>query len=124
MGLHDPLRRRAVLPISLLALSALVSACGDDTADYPTLMPTDALLAEPAIPGHAGIAAQSPDQVVSDLQAAGAALAISATEVTAAASADDAALRGRADALAERAAQMRAEGYPCDDPTETGCDRR
>ena len=44
---------RTVLMFPLLMLAG----CGDPSADYPALMPTDRLLAEPAIPGHAGIAA-------------------------------------------------------------------
>lgn len=116
------MKLRRILPLSA-ALSACLalSACGDRATDYPTLAPTADLLAPPAIPGHAQIAADSPDQVVADLTDAGQALAVSSTELTAAPGADEqltaraerlrqrAAASARADsALDDRAAQMRA----------------
>jgi hypothetical protein len=43
-----------------LLLSCLVlSACGRDGDDYPRLLPTDVIMAEPAVPGHAIDATQS-----------------------------------------------------------------
>ncbi|NHF72467.1 hypothetical protein [Paracoccus xiamenensis] len=103
--------------ISLLALAG----CGDPSGDYPALLPTDRLLAEPSIPGHAGIAATSPDQVVSDLTSAGAALSVSQSQVTAADVTDDAALAARAEALRAKAAALSAETPACPDPTSADC---
>ena len=108
---------RTVLMFPLLMLAG----CGDPSGDYPALMPTDRLLAEPAIPGHAGIAASNPDQVVSDLQSSGAALAVSQAEVTAADVTDDAALTARAEALRAKAAALSAESPACTDPTAPNC---
>ncbi|TKW66136.1 MAG: hypothetical protein DI616_11650 [Paracoccus denitrificans] len=109
----------AIRPLPALAL--LLAACADHGIDYPALMPTDQLLAEPAIPGHADIAATSPDQVASDLAAAGAALAVSQAEVTAAEVGNDAELAARAEALRRRAEAMSAETTPCADPEATEC---
>ncbi|WP_199261726.1 hypothetical protein, partial [Paracoccus binzhouensis] len=53
---------------SALALAAL-TACGDDTSDYPALMPTDRLLAPPALPGHAADAATDPEAATAALDA-------------------------------------------------------
>ncbi|MBA4489327.1 hypothetical protein [Paracoccus sp. S1E-3] len=113
--------KRALPRLSLLVSLLMLGACTDSTGDYPALMPTDRLLAEPAIPGHAGIAMNSPDQVVSDLQAAGAALAVSKAEVTAAQITDDAALTARADALRAKAAALSAGRPVCADPAATDC---
>lgn len=44
--------------LSLCALAAL-AACSDGQ-DYPRLLPTSQVLAAPALPAHAGDAAQSP----------------------------------------------------------------
>ncbi len=107
--------------ILLTSLTLLVAACGDRSDDYPSLIPTDQLLAEPAIPGHAEIAATSPDQVAADLAAAGAGLAVSQAQVTAAEVGQDAELAARAEALRKRAAALSAEKPPCEDPTLTEC---
>ena len=113
--------KRALPRLSLLIPLLMLAACGDSSGDYPALMPTDRLLAEPAIPGHAGIAATNPDQVVSDLQSSGAALAVSQAEVTAADVTDDADLTARAKALRERAAGLSAAAPVCADPTAPTC---
>ena len=113
--------KRPLPHLSLLVPLLMLGACGDSSGDYPALIPTDRLLAEPAIPGHAGIAASNPDQVVSDLQAAGAALAVSQNEVTAADVTDDAALTARAKALRAKAATLSAEAPACADPAATDC---
>ncbi|MFD1796031.1 hypothetical protein FQV27_02305 [Paracoccus aurantiacus] len=94
----------------------LLAACGDDGIDYPALLPTDQVLAEPSIPGHAQIAAGSPDQVRSDLEAAGQALNVSAAEVTQQDVADEAALEDRAAALRRRAQALAAEPADCATP--------
>ncbi|MDO5642250.1 MAG: hypothetical protein Q4G26_07685 [Paracoccus sp. (in: a-proteobacteria)] len=91
-----------------LSLLLVLAACSDHATDYPRLMPTDRLLAEPAIPGHAGIAATSPDQVAADLAAAGAGLHQSSARITAEGSAGDAELARRAEALRRRAAALAA----------------
>ncbi|MFV0409919.1 MAG: hypothetical protein ACK5LJ_09560 [Paracoccus sp. (in: a-proteobacteria)] len=99
-----------------LAILAALVGCGD-TGDYPALVPTDKLLAEPAIPGHAEIAASSPDQVTADLQAAGAALAVSSAEITATdlggddLGGDD--LDTRAEALRRRASDLSKADLGC-----------
>lgn len=111
---------RALPHLTILSF-LLLSACADRGIDYPALMPTDQLLAEPAIPGHADIAATSPDQVAADLAAAGAGLAVSQAEVTAADVGNDAALTARAEALRKRAAEMSADTPLCADPTVTDC---
>ncbi|MDO5604452.1 MAG: hypothetical protein Q4G25_04735 [Paracoccus sp. (in: a-proteobacteria)] len=99
--------------IAAFAVLGLFAGCGDRGDDYPALLPTDQILAEPAIPGHAGIAATSPDQVVADLQSAGAALAVSAADVTAAPITDDAMIR-RAAELRRRAAALSARDPACE----------
>lgn len=112
--------RRALPHLTLLGC-LLLAACADHSIDYPALIPTDQLLAEPSIPGHAEIAATSPDQVAADLAAAGAALAVSQAQVTAANPGDDAALNARAEALRKRAAAMSAEPALCADPAQPNC---
>lgn len=112
---------RPALPHLTILTCLLLAACADHGIDYPALMPTDQLLAEPAIPGHAEIAATSPDQVAADLAAAGVALAVSQAEVTAADVTNDAELTARAEALRKRAAEMSAETPLCADPTVTDC---
>lgn len=112
---------RRALPRLTILTCLLLSACADHGVDYPALMPTDQLLAEPSIPGHAEIAATSPDQVAADLAAAGAALAVSQAEVTAADVSNDAELTARAEALRKRAAALSAESPVCADPTVSDC---
>ncbi|WBU57812.1 hypothetical protein [Paracoccus sediminicola] len=100
----------------------LLSGCADSSVDYPALLPTDQLLAPPSIPGHAEIAATSPDQVVSDLESAGAALAVSSAEVTAADPVDAPALDSRAEALRRRAEALRQRDAECGDlPDDPDC---
>ena len=113
--------KRALPHLSLLVPLLMLGACGDPSGDYPALIPTDQLLAEPSIPGHAAIAASNPDQVVSDLQSEGAALAVSQAEVTAADITDDAGLSARAAALRKKAADLSAEAPACADPAATTC---
>lgn len=105
----------------LLLGALLLAGCGDDSRDYPALIPTDQLLAEPAIPGHAGIATGSPDQVASDLAAAGAALNVSSAQVTAEAPVDPA-LADRAATLRRRADTLSNTDLSCEDPLNpAGC---
>ena len=100
------------LSLALLVLTGL-AACGDTSTDYPALMPTDQLLADPAIPGHAEIAASNPDQVAADLAAAGAGLNVSSAQVTAEQVLDEPALADRAAALRRRAAEMTDSTVAC-----------
>lgn len=113
--------KRALPLLSLLVPLLMLGACGDSSGDYPALIPTDQLLAEPTIPGHATIAASNPDQVVSDLQSEGTALAVSQAEVTAAGITDDADLTARAAALRKKAADLSSEAPACADPAATNC---
>lgn len=53
-----PLRRTGGIAVALALLA--LAGCGDYSADYPDLMPTDQLLAEPALLAHAAGSAQSP----------------------------------------------------------------
>lgn len=113
---------RAGTGIAVLMATLPLLGCGDRSGDYPTLLPTDQVLAEPSIPGHAQIAANSPDQVVADLETAGAALAVSSAEVTANTSVADAALNSRAETLRQRAAALRRAATACADlPDAPGC---
>lgn len=57
-------------PLALCAaLPLLLAACGDPQADYPALMPTDALLAEPALPDAAADAAAAPEATTAATEA-------------------------------------------------------
>ena len=82
------------LILGAVALTGL-AACGDDTRDYPALLPTADVLAEPAIPGHAADAAAD-DSLGAALDARGKALAGRAGGPPMTDSAD---LQARADAL-------------------------
>lgn len=83
-----------------IALMGL-AACGDDTRDYPALLPTEQVLAEPAIPAHAAGAARD-DSLGAALDARGQALARHAGP----APGRDSDLQRRADALRARAAAL------------------
>lgn len=103
------------LPLCLAAVLS-VAGCADTSVEYPALLPTDQLLAEPAIPGHAEIAASSPDQVRSDLESAGAALGVSSAQITAEATTSDSDLARRAEALRRRADALSDSDLSCEDP--------
>lgn len=51
------------------AVVLALAGCGDQTAGYPALMPTDQLLAAPALPAHARDAANSADATAGSLTA-------------------------------------------------------
>ena len=85
-----------------LALLAL-AASGDPAGDYPALMPTDQLLAAPALPAHAAGAAEDPSPASAALDDRAGALAARAG---AAQSGNDAALQRRAEALRRRAREI------------------
>ena len=91
---------------SALALASL-AACGDTAGDYPALMPTDRLLAEPALPGHAADAARDPAAV------GGRSLAGRSGTGPAA---HDAELQRRADALRARARALSQQSLAEDCP--------
>jgi len=87
-----------------LALAALLAlaGCDDRMGDYPALLPTDQLLAEPRLPGHAAEVATSPDSVAQGLEGRAAGLA-SHPSGPVGTGAD---LTARADALRSRAATL------------------
>lgn len=104
-----------------LALAALLAlaGCADRIGDYPALLPTDELLAEPDLPAHAADAATSDAGVAGGLQGRASGLA---SRVPAPAASDED-LTARADALRDRAAELSntsldacPPGAPCDEP--------
>lgn len=102
----------------VLAL-AMLAGCGDAGGDYPALMPTDRLLAEPALPGHAADAAQDPTAVGGALDARGRTLA---GRSAAGPVANDAELRRRAEALRARATALSQQSLSGDCPEgDAGC---
>lgn len=98
-----------------LALASL-AACGDMVGDYPELMPTDRLLAEPALPGHATDAGRDPAAAGNALDARGRSLAAGAAPA-----AGDAALQRRAEALRARAKAL-SQQSPAEDCPEGSAD--
>ncbi|MBD9525289.1 MULTISPECIES: hypothetical protein [Paracoccus] len=102
-----------------LALLAL-AGCDDRIGDYPDLLPTDQILAEPNVPAHAADAATDPTAATDALKSRAARISGTAPAPVAA----DPALSRRADALRARAAELAntpldacPEGAaPCADP--------
>ncbi len=90
-----------------LMLLALAAGCSDRMADYPTLLPTQQILAEPALPAHAAQAGGDPGAALTD-RAAG------LTQRRVGPVTDDA-LAARADALRQRAAALRRTAPDCPD---------
>lgn len=86
--------------IGCATLLALLAACGDRMGDYPSLMPTDQLLAEPTLPSHARDAADDPD--LTGLQARTAQMA----GRSGGSPVNDSTLDQRADALRARAGAL------------------
>lgn len=84
--------------IGITALAALAGC--DDGRDYPALMPTEQVLAPPALPAHAQDAARDPAVATDALAARGAALAGRGAGGSVA---DATALDRRAEALRARA---------------------
>lgn len=113
---------RRSIPGILAALA--LAGCGDAVGDYPALMPTDRLLAEPALPAHAA-------EVRDDPAPAGDALAARAGALSrrgggAPGATDDLArranaLRARAEALSRRSLDDCPDGAgTCDtDPADS-----
>lgn len=89
---------RMVLALTLAALAG----CDDRIGDYPALLPTDQILAEPAVPGHAADSASDPAAMTAGLQGRRSTLTSQAPGPVA----SDAALSGRADALRARAGAL------------------
>lgn len=90
---------------------AVVAGCSDRIGDYPALLPTDQVVAEPHVPAHAKDAATDP-------QATSAALSARAEGLRATGAAGpgtDAALAARAEALRARAAALRQTRLDCPD---------
>lgn len=89
-----------------LGAALAMAGCGDQNTGYPALMPTDQLLAEPALPAHARDAARSVDETAGSLTAQRDALhgradrAVSMGGQTGDLAARATALRARAKALA------------------------
>ncbi|MDB6178561.1 hypothetical protein PAF17_13750 [Paracoccus sp. Z330] len=59
------IRFRLFAPFALLPLMA----CHSGGVDYPDLLPTQQILAEPTLPDHSGNAATTPDQETADAMA-------------------------------------------------------
>ncbi|HWL59083.1 MAG TPA: hypothetical protein VNQ78_20725 [Paracoccus sp. (in: a-proteobacteria)] len=105
-----------------LALAALLAlaGCDDRMGDYPALLPTDQLLAEPRLPQHAAEVAASPDSVAHGLEGRAAGLrsgppAPTGTGADLAARAD--ALRSRAATLSNKSLDACPDGAAsCDEP--------
>lgn len=108
------LARPTAAMTGILAL-AVMAGC-DDGRDYPSLLPTDQVLAQPALPAHAGGVGTDPAAVTDALMARRAALqAQSAAGGGTGLDASDldrraAALRARAKALSARALDACPEG--------------
>lgn len=98
--------RGCTVATALLIISSL-AACGDYSADYPALMPTDQVLAQPDLPAHAAGAARSPQAIEDSLTARAAHLAggkAARPPATGAGAGGD--LEARAAALQSRAAAL------------------
>ena len=99
------------LILGAVALTGL-AACGDDTRDYPALLPTAEVLADPSIPSHAA----ADDSLGAALDARGKALAGRAGGPPMTDSAD---LQARADALRSRARDLSQQSLDAPDcPTD------
>lgn len=93
-------------PAIWLAACLALAACGDQSMnDYPSLVPAEAVLAEPSLPTHASA---DPESVAADLRAAQRGLRAAAAATPAPVLTPDLAARARA--LQARAAAMRCEG--------------
>ena len=92
-----------ILPLSVLCFAAV--ACTDGSGDYPRLLPTEQILAEPALPDHAGPATSSADPVRDTVEAQGAATRSRADAIPD--PVDDGALAARAADLRRRAEALR-----------------
>ncbi|WP_209021242.1 hypothetical protein [Paracoccus ravus] len=104
--------RRIALACALLALAG----CDDRIGDYPELLPTDQILAEPNLPAHAAESARDPSAATAGLTSRASALKANtpgqvANDESMSGRAD--ALRARADALAQTQLDACPEGAAC-----------
>lgn len=90
-----------------------LAACGGERSDYPSLLPTDQVLAEPALPGHAADAATDPGVASGALDMRGRSLSARAGGR----GTDSADLAARAEALRQRAEALTRRD-PGDCPTD------
>lgn len=105
--------KRICWALAVLALAG----CADRMTDYPKLLPTDQLLAEPHLPAHASDAATSPQAVAASLSGRAAALSGRAASGPAA----DSGLTARADALRKRAAELSQRSLDECQPEQPEC---
>ena len=89
--------------------TGVLGGCNDRTGDYPKLLPTDQVLAEPRIPDHAAGAARNPLETQQALSSPAAGLSASG----AAGPGTHSALAARARALQSRAAVLRKTSLDC-----------
>ncbi|TRW96252.1 hypothetical protein FNJ84_13265 [Paracoccus sp. M683] len=104
------------LMITTVCLAA--AGCSDDAADYPRLLPTQQILAEPSLPDHAGPITDNADPLRQAVQARGA--ATQARAGTIADPADGRDLAARAADLRRRADALRSESTAPADACQTG----
>ncbi|AUH34735.1 hypothetical protein [Paracoccus tegillarcae] len=92
------------LPLLTLCFAA---ACTDDAGNYPRLLPTQQILAEPSLPDHAGPADTSEEAVRQQVEQQGAATRARADAIPD--PVDDASLDRRAADLRRRADELRRQ---------------
>ena len=104
--------RAGQIACALAVLVPVLTGCSDRMGDYPKLLPTEQLLADPALPAHA---ADAPEDIDAALEARAAGLARRATAAAPTPATGD--LAARATALRERA-QALSQTSPSDCPPE------
>lgn len=110
---------RLASPVLALILPILAACGGADDADYPRLLPLDQLTREPAVPAHAADAVADPESVRGELRARAAAATSQAADIAQTGAGADA-LAGRAAALRARADALRRQD-PGDDSALPSC---
>lgn len=60
---------RYLSPLAVLCALPVLAACDGGTDPYPSLLPTEQILAEPTLPDDAGVAATGPEGVDAELAA-------------------------------------------------------
>lgn len=109
-----------MLRVLTLITLGLLAACSDGSEDYPRLLPTQQILAEPALPDHAGDAAASEAPVRDAVKAQGATARSAADTIPD--PVDDAALNARAADLRRRAEALRNQSTGDCDPGDSSAD--
>lgn len=109
-------RKLLLSPFGPLSVLALLAACGSGQDDYPRLLPTQAILAEPSLPDHAGPAATSGDPVKDAALARGSATRARADAIPDPLAGDD--LNARAADLKRRAEALRRTDTAANMPVE------